>query len=473
MHAVSKIGLAAVVGILTGVSIQCTDEGALSGVCVTDSNCVLDCSTTDCCRPKCPCDSARTSKEAARIAKQRNERCSDMKMECPPAGPTACDWNSRYRAVCRAGACVAEPIEGGAAPEFRAPELPPQLSVEDPRCRVCVRSGTKECVAYVEWQCEEEKECAMKAQCEAACCDAVAPTEVGLDAAPWAARIAAAAATPVTGVLVFAASASGERLGFIELPGRGVAITDVALPKYKPAATWVDGTSDFLVVADDAIERVSFPSQSRHRVLDDAFRVEGFDVAPNGHVALVSLAGPHESSRLATVQLGSAEAVAVPVPWSASGDENPRWSADGKRVALWNQGVAIVDGMTGRFEGRRTQARFGGAVWHPSGEFLLTWLQDDADPSRSEMVVVTPDRTRYARLGIVSDGSPAIAVSPDGAHLASWVIEDRTQRLELFTLGSSQPDRVAADGHAGVLEWVPLQLAALGVEATKPEPSKP
>jgi hypothetical protein len=476
-----KLGLPAVLGVLIGASIQCGDAAVLPDVCVSDSDCVLDCSGGSCCLTSCPCNTARTRAQAARLEEQERDHCAEKKMECDPPRPDACDWNSRYRPVCRSGSCVAEPIEGAVPTEFRAPEIPARFTAEDPRCRGCELSRRDECVAHVEWQCEDPHKypCDMAPECDPACCEEIASLEVGLDVAPWGPRIAAAAAAPApTGVLVFAPwdSEGHHRLGFIEMPERTAVTTDIAISDSKPAATWIDGTSDFLVVTDEAIERASFPSLARRRVLGHAGSVAGLDVAPTGKVALVGLINQQAFSSLATVHLGPDESIAEPIAWASFNDAQPRWSPDGKRIAVAKLRatgrVAVVDASTGRPEGRRTDARFVGPTWHPSGEFLLMWLQDDtAGPTRQcEMVVVTPDRTRHARLGIVQRGPecPAIAVSPDGAHLASSTTTDGSPRLELFVLGSSEAALMDAYGSASVLEWVPLQLAALQLQPTAP-----
>jgi hypothetical protein len=131
----------------------------------------------------------------------------------------------------------------------------------------------------------------------------------------------------------------------------------------------------------------------------------------------------------------------------------------------------IVDPATGLLEGRSTTP-FVAPTWHPSGEFLLMWLEDetDYDKPHCDMVVVSRDLTRYARLGIVTNTRwcPDIAVSPDGAHVASWVTRDGPTRLELFALGSSQPDQLPPYGDPKMLEWVPLQLSTLGLAAPPP-----
>jgi hypothetical protein len=469
-----KLGLAAVMVAVLGASIQCGDASVLSGVCVRDSDCVLDWESTDCCRG-CPREDARTHAQAKIIRDQRQDHCVDRGDECQNPGRDDCDWNSRYRAVCRVGACVAEPIEGGAEPLFRAPAIPPRLTTDDAQCRLCERSRDGACIAELRWECDDDQACDMRAECNPECCDEVASTEVGLDEAPWGVWIAART-KPATGLLVFASYTGDDRLGFVELPGRGVVITDVAVSKYEPVVTWVDGTSDFLVETYKTIDRVSFPSQAQRQVVGGSFSVSGLDVSPTQDVALASWLGNPGHWRIVSFPLDPAESLAFPVAWSGKDDTNPRWSPDGKRIALENsriQGtVAIVDAATGVLEGR-SATPFTAPTWHPSGEFLLMWLHDETDYNkpRCEMVVVTPDLERYARLGIVSNirRCPQIAVSPDGAHVASWVKRDGPTRLELFALGSSQPEQLSPFGDPGVLEWVPLQLSALGL-ASPPSP---
>jgi hypothetical protein len=470
-----KLGLAAMMAAVVGASIQCGDAGVLSGVCVHDSDCVLDWESTDCCGD-CPREVARMSAKVQSIAVERHDHCAGRRDECRTPGPDACDWNSRFRAVCRLGACVAEPIEGGAEPLFRAPEISSPLTTDDPQCRMCERSRDGRCSAEVSWECDDERACHVVAECEPECCEEVASAEVGLDAAPWGDWIAART-KPATGSLVFASSSDtgDDRLGFVELPGRGVAITDIALPTDGALATWVDGTSDFLVVTYETIERVSFPSRAQRQVIARSFSVSGLDVSPTTNVALAGWLGNPGHWQLVSFPLGPAESAAFPVTWSGNADTNPRWSPDGKRLATENLltpgSVVIVDAATGLLEGR-SSTRFVRPTWHPSGKFLLVWLHDqtDFDKPHCDMVVVTPDLMRYARLGIVTNIRicPEIAVSPEGAHVASWVRRDGPTRLEVFALGSPEPDRLAPFGNPNLLEWVPLQLSALGLQPTPP-----
>ncbi len=475
----SQLGLAALLGLITGVGVHCGgDTKLVPDVCLRDSDCVLDCRGTSCCGQSCPCDEARTKAESKRIAKQRHDRCSDVKMECPAAGPDDCDWNARYRAVCRAGACIAEPIEGGAAPEYRAPRVSGPIGTEDPRCRECNLTRKDACVTEVLWQCGEDQQCRMAPECDAACCDEVDSIEDTLEAAPWGLRIPTTPRPP-TGMLVIAAGGPGSyELGFVDLPGGRPAITTIALSQYMPSVTWIDGTTDFLIADKEMLERVSFPSSTRWPLLDDVGSLFGSDVAPAGDVVLLRHTTRGGFPRLSSLNLGDPRAGLTPVSWASGDDVYPRWSADGKRVALSSGGrrgrVVVVDAQTGRIEGPpRTKQPFVAPTWHPSGEFLLLWLQDlgDYDNRRCEMVVATPDRMRHARLGIVSRGDvcPTIAVSPDGEHLATWLTRGETPQLELFAFGSSQSQVIEVRGEASVLEWVPLQLAGLGIPEPAPE----
>jgi hypothetical protein len=474
----SQFALAATLGLLAGASINCGDAVELPDLCMSDADCVLDCRGTGCCGSDCPCDTARSTRESERIAKERRDRCSDTKIECPAPRADACDWNARYRAVCRAGACVAEEIEGGAAPEFRAPEVPRLIAVEDPRCRGC-ESHRDACLSYVEWECERGTHCRMQPECDSACCDEVESIEDRREAAPWGLRIAASPPRPATGVLVMAATGTeGRKLGFVEMPSGRAVTTAVPLSEYgPPGVTWIDGTSDFLIVSGKDLERVSFPSLTRQQQVLDVEVYSGLDVAPTGDVALLGLSAHGGMPNLASLRLGQPDAVITPLTWSAAYDAYPRWSVDGKRVALAGRGragrVAIVDASTGHVEGSRTKQPFVAPTWHPSGEFLLLWLRDD-EKGICEMAVATPDRTRYARLGITSQSrecSP-IAVSPDGDHFATWVTNGGAH-LELFAFGSSQSERINAYGDPTVLEWIPLQLAALGISEPPPPPPPP
>lgn len=469
----SQLGLAAVLGVLAGVSIHCGDAG-FPDLCTSDDDCMLYCGGGGCCAVDCPCGSAHSKREAERIRKRERDHCAQMKMECPAPRPDACDWNARYRAVCRTRACVAEPIEGGATAEFRAPDVPSVITAEDHRCRACI-PRRDECIVHVEWPCEGGVNCRVAPVCDAACCNEDASIEDKLDAAPWGPRIAASGSSSPKGVLVIAVPSGEEHeLGFVEMPGRRVVTTSIAVSEYgpegpwiEPKVTWIDGTSDFLIENGGLLERVSPASSTRTLVLRNVGKVSSLDVSPAGDVALLALqTNGLGMSNLATVRLDQPDAAKTAVPWSPGDDAYPRWSIDGKRIVLANQQgmrVAIVDANTGRVEGPRTTQRFVRPTWHPSGEFLLLWLQDTSGSS-CEMVVATPDRTRHARLGIdIRAGyCPPIAVSPEGNHVSTWMLKTGAWQLELFALGSSTPESIKLSADPAMLEWIPLQLDALG-----------
>jgi hypothetical protein len=63
-----------------------------------------------------------------------------------------------------------------------------------------------------------------------------------------------------------------------------------------------------------------------------------------------------------------------------------------------------------------------------------------------------------------------IAKCPCDHASPKWVTSEGWPQLALFTLGSSEPELLSAYGNESVLEWVPRQFAALGVEPT-PEPT--
>lgn len=162
-------------GVLVGGVTQCGGESPLGGECVIDAQCVIACPRVGCCREDCPCKNAVPLARLAQMEEEDVRRCGDTKVACPITPMEACDFDLRWRAACRGGACVAEELAGGASAEFRAPDVPAHIEATDSRCRDCwPATDTKEttdCRWPVSWRCGEDEACRLGVPCDPACCD--------------------------------------------------------------------------------------------------------------------------------------------------------------------------------------------------------------------------------------------------------------------------------------------------------------
>jgi hypothetical protein len=469
---------------LGGAGLACTQsepgktEESRAEPCSSDADCTLHC-TQGCCAPSCPCATAISTDEAARREEQSRRDCGDRKMTCPIEDRDACEWNARFRATCSSGSCVAEAIDGGAVPELRAPPTPERYAVTDEECRLCRQWDDRRaesagaCTHLVEWPCASDQSCRMKVPCDAACCELRPTEEIGLDAAPWGPHTQRSSKpSPPPGLLVAVGrprgeTASGGRLLFATPRPAGMIETDVEVSSSASVA-WIHGTHD-VVLGGSSLERMSFPSRERVRLAEGIHTVMGLDVSPTGD--RVAFAGPSAArdARLAVVDgslvvldLRTHERTSLT---AAAGDAHPRWSPDGARLVFQGRRepgrLGVVELASGRMEETRMAEAFMRPLWHPSGKFLLAWLERSGT---CRLVLVTPDRLRFAPTGLEvaarSDRGYSVdvcgdlAISPNGTHVAFWRQAGEDDELMMASLAwTGAQVGLGTMGIGGAIDW--------------------
>jgi hypothetical protein len=165
-----RLSMGAVLGLVLGVSVQCgaTSSGS-SAACSSDSDCVLACTKNTCCTGSCPCNVAKT--RAARQQEQRESGCDEKKVDCGQTRREECDWSTHYRAACRSGACVAEPLAADAAASLGPRDTPTTITATDPRAAQCRQSRKDECWFYETVSCDADRKCTISVPCEPAACE--------------------------------------------------------------------------------------------------------------------------------------------------------------------------------------------------------------------------------------------------------------------------------------------------------------
>lgn len=403
--------------------------------------------------------------------KERTDHCSEMKVACTAASPGQCDWSTRYRAVCRTGSCVAEPMKEPDSADRQPPAVPATITTNDSFARQCVDAGRGQgCGYYASWECDDEHDCRMAVPCEAACCQPIATAATGLDAEPWASELAKESTAPISGVLVFAAFDGANARVFV---------TDAAVPRPKATtiaidrdnawAAWVDGSRDVIAFDDDALFRVALGGGAAKELLDDLDDLFALDVSPSGDVLALAMRQDDAQSAVHTLDLATGKP--TPVPGSDTEDGTVRWSPDGRLAfsSIHRGGrVAIANLETRRVDGRHAAVELSFPTWHPSGRFMVMWLEESkGDDQGCRLVLVTEDRSRYAPTHIWERGGYCrpFALSPDGRHVAHWRRTSSDDRLQIESLTEDATPIVVADyDRGGSIDWATgFTVAELGL----------